>query len=70
MLIKINNISSLFTMNKIEILNLKVGDMAIKMNSFLQEVLIRIFKTKNLMIKKISKRYQIEIVKKFHLKVI
>lgn len=69
MLIKINNISSQFTMNKIELLNLKVGDMAIKMNNFLQEVPIRIFKTNTLLIKKISKRYQIEIVKKFHLKI-
>ncbi len=48
MLIKINNINSLFTMNKIEILNLKVGGMAIKMSNFLQEVPIRIFKTKTL----------------------
>jgi len=70
MLIKINNLSSQFTMNKIEILNLKVGDITIKMNDFLQEVPIRIFKTKTLLIKKISKRYQIEIVKKFHLKLI
>jgi len=70
MLIKINIISSQFTINKIEILNLKVGDMAIKMNNFLQEVPIRIFKTNTLLIKKISKRYQIEIVKKFHLKII
>jgi len=70
MLIKINNLSSQFKMNKIEILNLKVGDITIKMNDFLQEVPIRIFKTKTLLIKKISKRYQIEIVKKFHLKLI
>jgi hypothetical protein len=57
-------------MNKIEILNHKVGDMAIKMNSFHQEVLIRIFKTKTLLIKRISKRYQIGIVRKFPLKLI
>jgi len=48
MLIKINNFNSQFIMNKIEILNLKVEGMAIKMDNFHQEVPIRIFKTKTL----------------------
>lgn len=68
--IKINNINNLFITNKIEILNLKVEGMVIKMNSFHQEVQIKIFKIKTLLIKKISKRYQIEIARKFLLKLI
>ena len=57
-------------MNDKKIVNLKVEGMAIKMSSFLLEVLIKIFRIKTILIKKISKHYQIEIVKKYLLKVI
>ena len=70
MLIKIKNINNPSIMNDKKIVNLKVEGMAIKMSSFLLEVLIKIFRIKTIFIKKISKHYQIEIVKKYLLKVI
>jgi hypothetical protein len=69
MLIKIKNINSPSIMKNIKVVNLKVEGTAIKMNSFPLEVLIKIIRIKIILIKRILKRCQIEIVKKFHLKV-
>jgi hypothetical protein len=57
-------------MKNIKVVNLKVEGTAIKMNSFPLEVLIKIIRIKTILIKRILKRCQKEIVKKFLLKVL
>ena len=70
MLIKIKNINSPSIMKNIKVVNLKVEGTAIKMNSFPLEVLIKIIRIKTMLIKRILKRCQKEIVIKFLLKVL